>query len=352
MAQSEAERVPAGAPAPIEAGPADRPAAPRSRRRRLILLVGLLVLLAGLAVAAYYYWQSRFYESTNDAYVEGYPVSISARVAGNIVEVHVQDNEHVPQSAPLVVIDPCNYQLQVAAARAAVQAKQAEVEKAAADVEASRAEWVRQEQDLKRNETLAKQGVITTQALEHSQAAATAAQATLDADQRQLASVQAQVAQLKVAVDQARLQLSYTKIQAPTAGYVTQKSVEVGDYVNIGQPLLVIVPDEMYVAANFKETQLTHMQPDQPATIKVDAYPGVVFRAHVQSIQAGTGAAFSLFPPENATGNFVKVVQRVPVKIVFDEPPGPQHRLVLGMSVEARVQVRPRDGQEQPTEGG
>jgi membrane fusion protein (multidrug efflux system) len=310
------------------------------------------VLLAGLAVAAYYYWQSRFYESTNDAYVEGHPVSISARVAGNIVAVDVQDNEHVPQSAPLVVIDPCSYQLQVAAAQAAVQTKQAEVEKAAADVEASRAKWTQQKQDLERNETLAKQGVVTPQTLEHSRAAAAEAQANLSADERQLASVRAQVAQLQVAVAQTRLQLSYTKIQAPTAGYVTQKSVEVGDYVNIGQPLLVIVPDEMYVAANFKETQLTHMHPGQPARIKVDAYPGVVFPAHVQSIQAGTGAAFSLFPPENATGNFVKVVQRVPVKIVFDEPPGPQHRLVLGMSVEARVQVRPRDGTEPPAEGG
>jgi membrane fusion protein (multidrug efflux system) len=105
----------------------------------------------------------------------------------------------------------------------------------------------------------------------------------------------------------------------------------------------VIVPDEMYVTANFKETQLTNMKPGQPATITVDAYPGVVFRGHVDSIQAGTGAAFSLFPPENATGNFVKVVQRVPVKIVFNRPPGPDHRLALGMSVEAKVQVKARD---------
>ena len=112
-----------------------------------------------------------------------------------------------------------------------------------------------------------------------------------------------------------------------------------GAYVNVGQPLLVIVTDQMFVVANFKETQLTHMRPGQPVTIRVDAYPGVVFHGHVDSIQAGTGPTFSLFPPENATGNFVKIVQRVPVKIVFDEPPDPNHRLVLGMSVKPKVRI-------------
>jgi membrane fusion protein (multidrug efflux system) len=143
----------------------------------------------------------------------------------------------------------------------------------------------------------------------------------------------------KAAVEAARLQLSYTKVVAPQAGYATQKSVEVGAYVAVGQPLLVLVTDQMFVLANFKETQLTHMRPGQPVTIRVDAYPGVEFHGHVDSIQAGTGPTFSLFPPENATGNFVKIVQRVPVKIVFDEPPDPDHRLVLGLSVQPRVRI-------------
>lgn len=136
-----------------------------------------------------------------------------------------------------------------------------------------------------------------------------------------------------------RLQLSHTKVVAPQAGYATQKSVEVGAYVAVGQPLLVLVTDQMFVVANFKETQLTHMRPGQPATFRVDTYPGVEFHGHVDSIQAGTGPTFSLFPPENATGNFVKIVQRVPVKIVFDEPPDPDHRLVLGMSVQPKVRI-------------
>ena len=329
----------ASAPSPAAPHPDDRK--PPSRRgRRFILIVGIVLLLAAIAVAAYYYWQSRFYESTDDAYIEGHPVNVSARVAGNIVRVYVEDNQHVTQGARLAEIDPCDYQLRVVAAEAAVQAKRAEAEKAAADVEAARAQWLQQEQDLRRNEELAKQGAVTDQVLEHSRAAATAAQANLQAAEKNLASIRAQAAQLEVAVDQARLQLSYTQIVAPEAGYVTQKSAEVGAYVNVGQPLLTIVPDRMYVTANFKETQLTDMRPGQPATIKVDAYPGVVFDGHVDSIQAGTGPVFSLFPPENATGNFVKVVQRVPVKIVFDEPPDPNQRLVLGMSVRPRVRSR------------
>jgi membrane fusion protein (multidrug efflux system) len=303
----------------------------------------VIVLLGAVAAGAYYYWQSRYYESTDDAYIQGHPVSVSARVSGNIVAVHVKDNQHVPQGELLVAVDPRDYQIGLERAEAALQAAQADEQKAAADVEAARATWVQQEQDLRRNEELAKQGAATEQALEHSRAAATTAQANLNAQEKSLASVRAQTAVAKVAVDAARLQLSYTQVRAPQAGFVTQKSVEVGAYVNIGQPLLVIVTDEMFVVANFKETQLTHMRPGQPATITVDAYPGVVFRGHVYSIQAGTGPTFSLFPPENATGNFVKIVQRVPVKIVFDQPPDPNHRLVLGMSVRPKVRVRDID---------
>jgi len=323
---------------------AARSTKPSSRRkRRWIIVIGVIVLLGAVAIGVYYYWQSRYYESTDNAYIQGHPVSVSARVPGNIVAVHVTDNQHVPQGELLVEVDPRDYQIGLQRAEAALQAAQADEQKAAADVEAARATWVQQEQDLRRNEELAKQGAVTEQTLEHSQAAATTAQANLNSQEKNLASVQAQTAVANVAVDAARLQLSYTQVRAPQAGYVTQKSVEVGAYVNVGQPLLVMVTDEMFVVANFKETQLTHMHPGQPVTMRVDAYPGVVFQGHVDSIQAGTGPTFSLFPPENATGNFVKVVQRVPVKILLDEPPDPNHRLVLGLSVRPKVRIRDID---------
>lgn len=301
--------------------------------------MGVLVLLAAVAVGVYYYWRSRGYESTDDAYIQGHPVSVSARVSGNIVAVHVQDNQHVPQGHLLVEVDPRDYEIGLARAQAALQVAQANEQKAAADVEAARADWTRKEQDWHRDEELVQQGAVTTQTAEHSRADAAEAQANLDAAQKNVAAVRAQSAVAKVAVEAARLQLSYTQIRAPQAGFVTRKSVEVGAYVNIGQPLLVIVTDEMFVIANFKETQLTHLRPGQPATIRVDAYPGVIFRGRVDSIQAGTGPTFSLFPPENATGNFVKIVQRVPVKIVFDGPSNFDSRLVLGLSVRPRVRI-------------
>jgi membrane fusion protein (multidrug efflux system) len=141
-------------------------------------------------------------------------------------------------------------------------------------------------------------------------------------------------------LDEAELQLSYTKIYAPEAGRVTRKSVELGALVQVGQPLLAIVPGEVWVTANFKESQIGTIRPGQSAEITVDAYSDKTFKAHVDSIQAGTGARFSLIPAENATGNYVKVVQRIPVKIVFDEPPDPQHLLAPGMSVVPQVKVK------------
>jgi membrane fusion protein (multidrug efflux system) len=328
------------AQSPTEAPDHDDRRPSSGRRRRLIVVLGVITLAVTIVVGAVYYWHSTFYESTGDAYVEGDPVTISARAAGNIVRAHVTDNQWVQQGQLLVEIDPCDYQVRLAKAEASLQSAQADEEQAAADVEVARAQWVQQQQDLQRNEELVRQGAATVQVLEHSQAAARSAQASLSAAEKRLASFRAKTVEAKVDAAQARLQFSYTTVIAPAAGNVTQKRAEEGMYVNIGQALLAIVPEEMYVVANFKETQLTHMRPGQPVTVTVDAYPGVVFDAHVDSIQAGTGAAFSLFPPENATGNFVKVVQRVPVKIVFDEPPDADHRLVLGMSVRPKVRIK------------
>jgi len=156
----------------------------------------------------------------------------------------------------------------------------------------------------------------------------------------QVQTAGASLEQLQAAVDQAELDLSYTKIYAPDSGRVTHKSVEEGALVQSGQPLMAIVPGDVWVTANFKENQIGSMAPGQPVDITVDSYPGIVFKGHVDSIQAGTGARFSLIPPENATGNYVKVVQRVPVKIIFDEPPNDKHVLAPGMSVVPEVSIR------------
>jgi len=270
-------------------------------------------------------------------------------------------------------------------AEAGVQAAQRQVdeghsrlEQARAQVDAAAAEATRAKADGERYERLLTYRAVSRQERDNAVATDTAAAANLDAARQaqqaasdnlhraesqlgeakaRLASARvapsqvaysrsqvdtsaAEIAQAEAEVRQAKLNLSYTKIYAPESGRVTRKSVEPGRYVQVGQTLFSIVPDRVWVVANFKETQLRYMRPGQPATIKVDAYPDKVFKGHVDSIQAGSGAAFSLLPPENATGNYVKVVQRVPVKILIDDPPGPNRVLGPGMSVEPEVTVR------------
>lgn len=283
-------------------------------------------------------------------------------------------------------------------ARAQVDTALATAAQAHAQVAAAEAEATRADADVKRLQELSRRDQISRQELDHARAAAHTASAQLEAARKGAAAAEAQVsearaaqqmaaaslrqsesqvaeaqaradeargrlvganaaphqvamsrsqadvvdaeiAQAHAAVAQAELEFSYTNIYAPESGRVTRKVVEEGAYVQVGQTLMAIVPAQVWVVANFKETQLTHMRPGQPVEIEVDAYPGKVFKGYVDSIQAGTGSRFSLLPPENATGNFIKVVQRVPVKIVFDEPPDPPYLLAPGMSVVPVVQV-------------
>ncbi len=252
------------------------------------------------------------------------------------------------------------------------------LEQSRAQVDAATAEATRASADAERFEALLQGGGVSRQQRDNAVAASRTAAANLEAArqaqqaardslrqaeaqlkeaQAQLARAKAapqqiaysraqadqaagQVAQLQAAVHQAELELSYTKLYAPVAGRITRKSVQPGNYVEVGQALLSIVPEQAYVVANFKETQLAHMRPGQPVTIEVDAYPDRRFHGHVDSIQAGSGAAFSLLPPENATGNYVKVVQRVPVKILIDDAPDPTRVLGPGMSVAPTVRVK------------
>jgi membrane fusion protein (multidrug efflux system) len=250
--------------------------------------------------------------STDDAFVEAHVVPVSAKVAGHIARVLTDDNQQVKAGELLAELDPRDFQTRLDQARG----------KVASD----RAQAAKTESDLKRAQALFARDEASKQDLEHAQAEADAAKADL--------------AQSDAALRQAELDLSYTRITAPESGRVTRKAVEPGAYVSIGQSMLALVPDDAWVVANFKETQLAKMRGGQSAKIRVDAYPDQELRGHVDSIQAGTGARFSLLPAENATGNFVKVVQRVPVKIILDEKPSGGRVLAPGMSVEATVDLR------------
>jgi membrane fusion protein (multidrug efflux system) len=313
-------------------------------KRTVVLIVGLAVAVAACVAGVLYYRYRSRYESTDDATIDGHPIVISARVSGNLIAVHVTDNQVVAAGELLAEIDPCDYQAQWARAEAAVAGAEADHEQAVAQAEVAEAELANQQQDLRRYEESVKRGAVIQQTLDHAQASARVAAASLNAATKRVAAARAQIRQSRAAADQALLKLSYAKVVAPAAGRVTRKSMEPGAYVEVGQPLLALVTDQMWVVANFREIQLTSMRPGQPAEVRVDAYPHRVFKAHVDSIQAGTGAAFSLFPPENATGNYVKIVQRIPVKIVLDEPPDPNTPLALGMSVVPRVRVRQSTG--------
>ncbi|HEU4685209.1 MAG TPA: HlyD family secretion protein [Nitrospira sp.] len=314
MAVQPVERIPAR-----EIPSADKktevPHEPRRQPwyRRPAILAGVILLAsAAVAFGIRLYLHARAYESTDDAFIQADVVPVSPKVASYVVAVHVDDNQHVKRGDLLVELDARDFEAALAQARA--------------DLAADQTELLRARQEADRLRRLVPEQAVAMQDVDNAIAAERAAVA--------------HVAQAEAAVRQRELDLSYTKILSPETGRITRKRVEPGAYVQVGQTLFSIVPDDVWVVANFKETQLSQMRVGQPVLIHVDAYPGLVFHGHVDSIQAGSGAAFSLLPPENATGNYVKVVQRVPVKIVFDEPADGVHVLGPGMSVVPEVRVR------------
>jgi len=341
---------------------------PRKRtRRQKVILGGIAGLVLLFGVIFYYHNFIAPYESTDDAFIDGYVTIVSSRVPGQVTRLLVNDNERVKEGEVLVELDPRDYETSLAnanadlaaarsqsdEAQAQVKVSDAKVAQAQAAVTAAEAENQRAADDLKRYESVESRAVSKS-AFDLAQAQARSAEADLEAARSQVKAAQAQEALSEAAVEtaaasvqqaqakvrQAELNLSYTKIIAPVAGRVTARTVDVGNYVQPGQALLALVPTNVWVTANFKETQLSYMRPGDPVEVQVDAYPKHSFKARVDSLQAGTGARFSLLPPENAVGNYVKVVQRVPVKIVFDETLPTNLDIAPGMSVEPKVKVK------------
>jgi membrane fusion protein (multidrug efflux system) len=310
------------------------------KKHKIALVFAAIAVVLGAIYGIKYLHYILSYQSTDDAFVEAHVAAISPRVAGHVLKVYVDDNQSVKTGDLLAELDPADYQAKLDSEKASLEAARAAAQQSRAQIIAAQAVAQRTGIDLKRYEQLVASDSATKQRLDYAAADAKAANAQLEAANKQAATAEAKVAEEEAKVQQAQLNLSYTKIHAPLDGKVTNKSVEVGEYVTVGQPLMAIVENKPWVVANYKETQLRHMEVGQKATISVDAYPDKKLQAHVDSIQAGTGARFSLLPPENATGNYVKVVQRVPVKIVFDEDPNVLSRLAPGMSVVPEVRVR------------
>jgi membrane fusion protein, multidrug efflux system len=365
----------------------------------VMLLVALVIVASGVWV--WHYFAVR--ESTDDAQIDGYIYPVSARVAGTVIKVNFENNMYVAKGAVLVELDPTDYQValqhaqaeladaeanaqaartavpithtgtssQLSGAQAALATAQKEQQAASARVADAEAWYKKAASDLGRMKQLITKDEISQQQYDATVAAEQAAQATVEVAHADLAAARSRVAQAEASVrsaqtapqqvavvrsragaaeaavqrakatlEQARLNLQYTTIRAPVAGVVSQRNVEVGQVIQAGQPLFGIVDlDNIWVTANFKETQLKNMRPGQRARIEVDAY-GRTYSGHVDSIGGATGARFSLLPPENATGNYVKVVQRVPVKIFFEKGQDPKHLLRPGMSVVPTVLTR------------
>lgn len=431
----------------------------KHKPKRLVLIIAIVLGLIGLILGISYYIHSFYYESTDDAFIDGHIIQISPKVSGNIKKLHITDNQYVNKGSLLVEIDPKDYKVRLEQAQAILQATiakqklaninvdltqitsvagveqanssissyksavqtakdqiglnksmveqtkaqymatRADLERVKSQITSTKAQLKLAEDDYKRYQELFNQKLISKQQIDNSLVnltiaksnleellktktktefeikAALAAKETSEKTLKQSRSrlneatgqlgvavgkfnqvntvsqqlavskyerdqATAQIKQLYAAVKQAELELSYTKLYAPASGRITRRAIEEGAFVQIGQPFFAIVPDKVWVTANFKENQIRDMKPGQAVNISVDTYKPKVFKGHVDSIQRGTGARFSLIPPENAVGSYVKIVQRVPVKIMFDESFSSHYLLAPGMSVVPEVKVR------------
>lgn len=313
-------------------------------KKRFIIPIVIVIAAIGAYIAIL---NAGKYESTEDAYVETHTVQIAPKVSGQVSEMYVTDNQKVKEGDLVAQIDDTDYKVKLAQASAAYESALFKQRGAKANLDAVNSQIALAKKNLDRYTELYNSGAASKLEYDNAKIAYHNAQASLTQAQQNILSKEsnrvadADLKQLAAAKKQAELNLSYTKIYAPQSGSVTSKSIEKGAYVQTGQPLFMIVPQNIWIVANFKESQLRHMRVGQDVEIKVDTYPDKIFKGKIDSIQRISGAKSSLFPPENAVGSFVKIVQRIPVKIVFtEEIDADKYTIVPGMSVEPKVRVK------------
>jgi len=354
-----------------------------NRRKKIAAFITFpLLIVIGAGILFFYREYKATHISTDDAFVDGRVHVIASKISGTVKSIYVKDNQFVKKDDLILDIDPIDYDVRVNEARAGLEteiAKLAEIrdkvdttkkqltgiiasmEEARANLELQEANLRQAEIDFKRAESLLKKEVIPKEQYDKAKTTYDVAVAQVKAAKERIKQLEASLETQKAVVKQtetslipqqaqiqqkdatlkgAELNKSYTKVYASSDGYIAKRSVEVGNQIQPGQPLLAVVPlDDIWITANYKETQLERVKPGQMVKIIVDTYPGKVFYGKVESVQAGTGAVFSLLPPENATGNYVKIVQRIPVKIILDQGTDPSHNLRIGMSVVPTILV-------------
>jgi len=346
------------------AATAPAPKQSNGKRRLLMTLIVLVIIIAAIAYGLYYFLVARFHEATDDAYVNGNVVQITPQVVGTVVSVNADDTQTVKVGDPLVTLDPADSKVALDQAEANLAQTVRQVRtffvnnnQYEAQVALRKSDLSRAQDDLRRRLTVAQTGAVSQEEISHARDAVRGAQAALDAAQQELASNRSLTANTTIAdhpnvlAAAAKVRDSYINyarntLPAPVTGYVAKRSVQVGQRVAPGNPLMAIVPlNGVWVDANFKEVQLKHMRLGQPVEVTADLYgSGVVFHGKVIGFSAGTGSAFSLLPAQNATGNWIKVVQRLPVRIALDPKELEQHPLRIGLSMNVDVTIKDEQG--------
>ena len=310
---------------------------PEYMKKRVLVpsITALIFLICGI----FYSIHTIYYKSTDDAFIEGHVITIAPRVSGPVLKLNIEDNQEVKKDDFLLEIDPNDYNAKLKEtkakldeAKASLVSSENQVVKAMSDLQFAQA-------DYERYSKMYSKGISSKQNYDSSLNKLTAAESNNKSAKAKYDEIMASIKKLEAEVEQDELNLSYTKIYAPANGKITNRTVEQGNYIQTAQPLFAIVPEKMWIVANFKETQLANMKKGQPVKIKIDTYGGKKFKGEVDSIQRSTGARASLFPPENAVGSYVKIVQRVPVKIIFTEDIS-NYNIVPGMSVVPEVKVK------------
>lgn len=351
------------------ASPASATPSSPSRRKPLLLAISAIFVLAAAGYGAWWMTSGRYHEQTDNAYVSGNVIQITPQVAGTVVSIHADDTDQVKAGQPLVKLDPADAENALAQAEAELAQAVRQVrglyamdESLAASLNQREAELARARADLARRQPLLGSGAVADEDILHAREAVAVAEAAVTALRKQQEAAHAQVDQTRLAqhptvsraaarVQDAWLNLARTQVLAPSQGFVARRGVQVGQKVAAGAPLMALVPlDQVWVDANFKESQLRHMRIGQPVTLTADIYgSNQVFHGTVTGLSAGTGAAFSLLPAQNATGNWIKVVQRVPVRVRLDAQELSEHPLRVGLSMEAEVDTRDQSGPQLAT---
>lgn len=310
---------------------------PEYMKKRVLVpsITAIIFLISGILYSIH----SVYYKSTDDAFVEGHVVTVAPRVAGPVLELKIEDNQPVKKNDLLLIIDPKDYEAKLKQSKAKLEEARASLVTADNNVVKTFSELDFAISDHERYSKMYEKGIASKQDYEASQNKLTTARSNSNGAKSMYDEIAASIKRLEAEVEQDELNLSYTKVYASEDGLITNRTVEEGNYVQVAQPMFAIVPEKMWVVANFKETQLANMKKGQSVKIKIDTYGSKKFIGEVDSIQRSTGARQSLFPPENAVGSYVKIVQRVPVKIVFKEDIS-KYNIVPGMSVVPEVKVK------------